>query len=569
MFENVEGRFLPPDEHRPLLCFGAPWFQYAHNRKSLNLAHEIIDRSLALYGPQRPAIYDDNTGRTWTYGELNAAVNRLGNAFRRLGVQPGERVIMRFGERPEAAISQLAVWKVGAIAVPTSVLDSARELSSIAADTEARWLVCEAANFAEVEKALAQPNCLSGVIVAGGASAAAGSYLSFAKLIADESESLEPYPTRALDAAIIGYTGGTTGHPKGCIHTHAGYLAISDLNAIYRGVSHTDVLLCHAPLGHAFGNGEKIAIPLRWGAATVYRERPSAEDMWRLLGRYRVTAMAGIATMYRMMARVEGELPPDLKLRSALSTGEMLDEAGAARWSKMAGVELRNVVGMVPMAHIFLESNDLNARRVAPGLSVGMPMAGYEAKVVALDSLTELEPGETGRLAVRGPTGITYWTNKHPGIRERATRDVIGGWSLLDDAYRRDEDGWLYITGRLDDMIVTAGRQISAVEVETVLLSHPGVREAAVFAAPDPIRGQVVAACVVPAPQVTPSDDFKAELQRYCKENLAAYKYPRQIQFAASLPRDEVGKLRRRLLKEAFGTSSAAAAEPRPTVKVT
>ena len=208
------------------------------------------------------------------------------------------------------------------------------------------------------------------------------------------------------------------------------------------------------------------------------------------------------------------------------------------------------------MRHLFIDSY-LFGRKVAPQLSVGRPLPGYEARLVdPLTGETIFDPEQPGRLAVRGPTGITYWVHRHTGIQQRAEQDLRDGWSLLDDAYLWDQDGWLWFHTRLDDMIVTGGRQVAPSEVEDVLTRHAAVAEAAVVGLPDSIRGQAVTAVVVLRSGAIPSPALVAELQEFCKNQMALYKYPRRIEFMAELPKDRVGKLQRRILREQL-TSSA------------
>lgn len=559
MFENVAPRFLPEPEHRPELTFGYGALQFVHYRRHFNAGEELLDGTIRRLGADRPAIHEPARDRTWTYGELLGAVNRLGNGLLRLGVQPGDRVLLRIPDVAEMAVAQLAVWKIGAIVVPTSVLERAREIAFMVNDTEATTIVADAEYLDEVRKARIEMPGVRNVIAIPDAGDAVGA----ASLMADASEVLSMYPTRPLDASGIYYTGGTTGHPKGCLHTHASEVCLADLNAACRAAGPDDVFLTHAPIGHAFGNGEKINFPLRLGASVVYAQRLGAREMFELATRYRATILAGAATMYRMMLREEPapiSRYPQLSVRNALSSGEILDQETQAQWQEVLGFPLRNTVGMTPIRHIFIDSG-WNGEKVAPGLAVGAPMPGYEARLVDVLTGQPAEPGEPGRLALRGPSGITYWTNRHPFIRERAASDVQNGWSLLDDAYARDEDGWLWFQTRLDDMIVTGGRQVAAPEVEAVLREHPAVAEVAVVPAPDDIRGQVVMAYVVLGAGWEPGPGTVLELQEFGKREMAGYKYPRRIDFLDELPRDPVGKIQRRKLRDLATRGSLAKAE--------
>jgi 2-aminobenzoate-CoA ligase len=556
LFGNVPRRFLPEQAHLPLLSFGAPALSYAWSGRPLNACAALLDRTIARFGPDRPALIGFGPGGAvrWTYGEVLERVSRTAAGLAATGVRPGDRVLLRMPDSPETVVVQLAVWRLGGIVVPSSVLEAAGEVTFMANDTEAVAVVCSSAHADELEKALPSTPTVRHVIgwpepVAGGP--------TLDQIAAGRPGEFAPHPTMPFDAAGIYYTGGTTGLPKGCLHTHVAEVALADLNNAARGAGPDSVFLTHAPIGHAFGNGEKVNFPLRAGGTAVVLDRPGPADMWSALTEFGVTAMAGAATMYRMM--LADPPPPEvterLSLTSALSSGEVLDPTAQDRWDSLMPVPLRNAVGMTPMRHLFIDSNIAGAK-AAPGLSVGAPLPGYEARLLGPDGGIAA-PGEPGRLAVRGPSGITYWINQHPAAVERSRQDVLDGWSLLDDAYLRDDDGWLWFHGRLDDMIVTGGRQIAPIEVERALSSHPAVAEVCVVPAPDPVRGQVVTAVVVPAEGATAGPELAARLQAHVKDSIASYKYPRRVEFVAQLPKDGVGKIQRRRLRERLQSGTA------------
>lgn len=559
LFGNVPSRFLPEPPHLPLLTFGAPALSYVWSPRPLNACAALLDDTIARLGPERTALIGVHASGhvTWTYGDLLRRVTRTAAGLVAIGVRPGDRVLIRMPDVPEAVVVQLAVWRLGGIVVPSSVLEAAAELTFMLNDTEAAAVVCSSAHAAELEKALPATPTVRHVVGWPG-SVAGGPTLD---LIGEgRPESFDPHPTRPLDASGIYYTGGTTGLPKGCLHTHASEVALADLNNAARGAGEDAVFLTHAPIGHAFGNGEKINFPLRAGGTVVLLDRPGPADMWAALTTFGVTTMAGAATMYRMMLAdpPAPAVTAKLALTSALSSGEVLDPTAQEKWDALMPVPLRNAVGMTPMRHLFIDSNVAGAKS-APGLSVGAPLPAYEARLVGPDG-GMAAPGEPGRLAVRGPSGITYWINKHPAARQRSQQDVVEGWSLLDDAYFRDDDGWLWFHGRLDDMIVTGGRQVAPIEVERALSSHPAVAEVCVVPAPDPLRGQVVTAVVVVNGTATAGPELAAELQRYVKDAIASYKYPRRIEFVDRLPKDAVGKIQRRRLREQLQAETGATA---------
>lgn len=548
VFENVERRFLPDPRHVPLFTFGAPQLHGIWSGRPLNASEQFLDATIATWGPGRLAILTvgRDGAQRWTYGRLLRDVSRLSAGLIAAGVRPGDRVLLRLPDVPQAAVAQLAVWRIGALVVPSSILETARELTFMLNDTEASTVICDSGYAEELTKALPRTPHVRRVVgwpapVAGGP--------SLDSLGAGQPDYIRPHPSRPFDASGIYYTGGTTGLPKGCMHTHAAEVAVADLNAWARGATQDSVFFTHAPIGHAFGNGEKINFPFRLGAAVVYVNRPTPEEMWSALAEHRVTTLAAAATMYRMMLAVApgADVTGRLALTSAVSSGEVLDGPTFERWSELGRCPVRNTVGMTPMRHLFIESN-IAGVKAAPGLSVGAPLPGYEARILTEDR--GAGTGEPGRLAVRGPSGITYWINQHPGVEDRASQDVQDGWSLLDDAYLRDEHGWLWFHGRLDDMIVTGGRQVAPIEVEGVLCTHPDVAEACVVPAPDPIRGQAVTAFVRLRDGARPGPGLAAQLQAHAKASMAGYKYPRRVEFLAELPKDAVGKIQRRRLRE-------------------
>lgn len=553
MFSNIDSKFLPPPEHQAGLTFTGE-LEWLVSTPVLNACTALLDDTIAAHGEDGRAyvhVRADRSVEHWSYGRLSRAVHQLAGGLRALGVSPGTRVLTRFSEVPWAAVAQLAIWRVGAIAVPSAAVEAAREIAYMINDTLAEVVICESESSGEVVAALA--SCPSVRTVIGWPEAVGSFEHTIESVSSGQPATCEAEPTAPLDGSGIYYTGGTTGRPKGCVHTHAGEVAVAVLNGSARRLGPDSVLLCHAPLGHAFGNGEKINFPLKAGASAVLVTRPSPPEMWSLIADHGVTTVAGAATMYRMMLQVcpdPRKSYPGIDLRNALSSGEILDSRTYDRWAGTVGTVLRNCVGMTPMRHLFIDSM-ADGVKVAPGLSVGLPLPGYEHRLVDPEGcpLDRFDKGP-GRLAVRGPTGTTYWTNENPTLQQRAALDVQEGWSLLDDAYTTDEDGWLWFFGRLDDMIVTGGRQVAPVEVEEILGSHPAVSEVAVVGAPDDLRGQVVTAFVTPAPGVDPGPQLEAELKDYAKSRMAGYKYPRQIRFVTSLPKDGVGKVQRRKLRD-------------------
>jgi len=300
-----------------------------------------------------------------------------------------------------------------------------------------------------------------------------------------------------------------------------------------------DVFIGTPPLAFTFGLGGLLLFPLRVGATAILLERYTPQSLLQAIEKYGATICFTAPTFYRQMAQYASA--HDLSsLRQCVSAGEALPVATRDLWRAASGLELVDGIGTTEMLHIFIASS---SDQVRPG-ATGKPVPGYTACVV--DELGQpLPAGTVGRLAVKGPTGCRYLSDS------RQTEQVINGWNLTGDAYEMDSDGYFWPHGRIDDMIVSAGYNIAAIEIENALLEHPAVAECAVVGATDIERGQVVKAIVVVRPGLVASDALGRELQEFVKRTIAPYKYPRLIEFREALPRTDSGKLQRFRLKDA------------------
>jgi 2-aminobenzoate-CoA ligase len=550
MYENVPQQFLP--DKLPDLSFGHPDIDYVHNTEVLNATHELLERGIEeqAWG-DRPVVRRHEEGDVVTYDELSNMVNRFAAGLRELGVEPGDRVLWRFDEVIEAFVTAHAVWKVGAINVPSALAERAREMTFFIEDTEPRFLIATSRDFEPAAQALEETEFVEEVIVAG-AEDIKGDYLEFHELLGAHEPFEGHADTAPLDVATIYYTGGTTGRPKGCVHSHATEVIGADTEAgDGRNYTTEDVFFTPAPLGHTWGCGEKMTLPLRFGASTVLADRPTPAEFLEIMEDHEVTVFAGAPTMLRMMMNHADVPAADLSsLRLCIMAGEVLDPETAGRWTEQSGIEPFNGFGMTPL-RIFVATSYRDSEPVAEPPAIGRPHAGYEVKIVDIeDPTTEVGREESGRLAVRGPTGICYWNNAHPQMPYRMEDDLQDGWSLVDDAFRMDEDGNLFFISRLDNMIVSGGRQIAGPEVEEVLAEHEAVAEVAVVGSPDEERGEVVKAFIVTDEAYEPDDDLVGELKTYAKNQMAVYKYPRVIEFIDEMPKDDVGKIQRKDLRD-------------------
>jgi 2-aminobenzoate-CoA ligase len=556
MFDNVPEEFVPATDWQPDLSFPMPEHHPVHNSDTLNATEEILEHPIEANGwADETAIVHVNENRSYTYDDVRSSANQFGNALRSLGVAAGDRILWRGDERYETLVHNFAIWKIGAIATPSTQTQIHREIGYMLRDVEASIAIGQPESMEEIYRAAAETATVEHVIGTPTAANVPDDVELDAKvhdyetLITDASTKLDAADTAPLDVANICYTGGTTGKPKGCIWSHASVVSNCALTERDRALTPDDRVMTHAPVGHAFGMEERTMFPWHGGATQIIKRSPAPGDLLSVLDEYDVTKFVGVPTMWRLMLDQENANDYDLSsLEWVGLSGETTDRETFDRITEYLGFEPCNLVGMTPMGKFFIISHEGDQKR-APETSVGRPAPGYEAKVVDEDG-EQVARGELGRLAVRGPTGIAYWQNEHPGVVDRQHEDTLDGWSLLDDIYRKDDNGWLWFKTRLDNMIVSGGRQIAAPEVEEVLNDHPAVAESAVVGKPDETRGEIVKAFVTLAPDATPDDEIVTELQNHAKTAMAKYKYPREIEFREELPKDEVGKLQRAELRD-------------------
>jgi 2-aminobenzoate-CoA ligase len=442
------------------------------------------------------------------------------------GLVPGNRVLLHGPNSPELIACWLGILLAGGVVVATMPLLRAGELAKVIGKAQVSHALVDARVGEEVRSAAEAGPVLRSVREYGPESfPAAGGF--------------EAVETSADDVAIIAFTSGTTGQPKGCVHLHRDLLATCDtFSAKVLRPTEDDVFTATPPVAFTFGLGVNVLFPMRAGAATVPIAKPSLDAVVDAIERHSITTLSTAPTMYRAMLR-EADLSRVSSLRACVSAGEPLPAAVAEAWTERTGVRIIDGIGSTEMLHIFIGSRAEESR---PG-SVGRPVPGYEAAVVD-ESMHPVAPGEVGRLAVRGPTGCRYLDD------DRQSVYVVDGWNLTGDAFRVDEDGYFWFAARNDDLIVSAGYNVSPLEVEGALLQHDAVAECAAVASPDEERGHVVKAFVVVSDGVAAGDELVVELQQHVKARIAPYKYPRRIEFVDALPRTLTGKLQRAVLRK-------------------
>jgi 2-aminobenzoate-CoA ligase len=543
-FDTFARDNLPPRALWPEFSFDLPELRYPTR---LNCATELLDRAIERGLHDRPVFYAPN--ERWTYGQLLERANRIARVLRDdFRLVPGNRVLLRAANNPMLVACWFAVLKAGGIAVTTMPLLRARELAVILEKAQIGLALCDQRLGDELEQARARvPVCERVCYFDGsGQPGAAAGLEQRMRRAAPEFANVE---TAADDVALIAFTSGTTGKPKGTMHFHRDVMAICDCfpRSTLRPAA-TDVFIGSPPIGFTFGLGGLVTFPMRFGASAVLLETAPPDVLLQAIEEFRTSICFTSPTAYRMMLAKTDAC--DLSsLNKCVSAGEPLPLPTFEAWHRRTGLRIIDGIGATEMLHIFISAA---GEAIRPG-ATGRPIPGYQAMVVD-DAMRQLAPGEVGRLAVRGPTGCRYLAD------ERQSEYVRNGWNLTGDAYRVDEDGYFWFQARTDDMIISAGYNIAGPEVEDALLEHEAVAECAVVGAPDPVRGQIVQAFVVPRPGIVGTDPLRKELQDFVKQRIAAYKYPREVEFLDALPRTETGKVQRYRLRQMAAERAAAPA---------
>jgi 2-aminobenzoate-CoA ligase len=522
---------LPPRDEWPEFVFDLPELVFPER---LNAAAELLDRAVFEQGwGERTAIR--SAREPLTYRELLERANRIARVLTEdLGLVPGNRVLLHGPNNAGTAAAWFGIVKAGGIVVATMPLLRARELATILEISQASHALVDAAVAAELDLARPEAPALRSVVYFHHDGPA-----SLEARCEGKSADFPNVDTSAEDVAILAFTSGTTGKPKGTMHFHRDLLAACRCFPphVLRPTPE-DVFCGTPPLAFTFGLGGLLLFPLAIGATTVLVEKLTPELLLETIDRSRATVCVTAPTFYRMMAAI----PPkhDLSsLRKCVSAGEALPVPTREAWQAKTGLVILDGIGSTELLHMFISHTE---EEVRPG-ATGKPIPGYRARVV--DDHGEPVPvGTVGRLAVQGPTGCRYLADP------RQSQYVQNGWNFTGDAYKVDEDGYFHYQARTDDMIISAGYNIAGPEVEDVLLAHPAVAECGVVGLPDAERGQVVAAFVVLRQRHEAGPERTRELQEWVKARIAPYKYPRLVHYRASLPRTLTGKLQRFHLRE-------------------
>jgi acetyl-CoA synthetase len=475
--------------------------------------------------------------------------NRFADSLCRLGVRRSDRVFLRLPNRPEFYIAALAVAKLGGVFIPSSTQFREAEVRYRLIDSEAVAAITTPALVDVIDRVRGDCPTLRHVIATSDEDGATGDQLDFTRLIEEGSEALQPAATRHDDLAFIAYTSGTTGDPKGVVHLQRYPIAYESLVRYWHDFQPDDVVACPSELGWLLPVACTFLYALAHGLTVVLFDpqggKFDAERWFALIQKYRISNFTAPPTTYRMlMAAADVGRHYDLSSwRHGVSAGEPLPADTLEAIRRHFGFTPLDGIGMTEcMVYCF----NMVGAALYPG-SCGRPGPGTVIELLD-DDLQPVAPGQEGVLCVRRDT--------HPGMMQEywrkpeQTADLFRGpWYYSGDVLSRDDNGYYWFKGRNDDVIKASGYRISPFEVESCLVCHPAVLEAAAVESPDPIRGMVIKAFLVLRPGFEPSEVLSREIQEFAKTHMAGYKYPRKVEFVTILPKTTSGKIKRKELR--------------------
>jgi long-chain acyl-CoA synthetase len=499
---------------------------------------DILPAAAARFGDKVALI---TSTRTLTFSELDDLSDRVAAALAARGIRPGQPVSLYAQNRWEWVVAYHGVLKAGAVVNPVNVMLTPEELAFVLRDCGAGAVFTSAEQAPRVLELTRELPELNTVVSFGEVAGA----VSFAELLMADG----PRPQVDVDPAApstIGYTSGTTGHPKGAVQSHRAVLLNCALTATMHGRTQDDVVVTPLPAPHVYGNvvinGTFLA-----GGTVVLMERFAPGEALRLIGEHRATMFEGVPAMYAMMLAEPGLADADLtSLTRCTVGGQTIPTSTIERWQQRSGAPLIELWGMTEISGLGT-THALHAPPV-PG-SIGVSLPGVEVRIADLGDVgRDAAPGEPGELMVRGPIVMIGYHGSPEATAETIEPD---GWLHTGDIALMDETGHVFVVDRRKDMIITGGYNVYPAEIERVLAMHPAVAMVAAGPIPDPIKGELACAYVVLAEGASTTEE---ELISYAGEHLAAYKRPRAVRFVASLPATSTGKIMRRELIKQFHT---------------
>ncbi|OLC23281.1 MAG: AMP-dependent synthetase [Chloroflexi bacterium 13_1_40CM_3_65_12] len=511
-----------------------------------NLGVDCSDRQL----PSSPALIHeklDGAVESYSFGDLAQLSNRFANALRSNGIGLGDRVAIVLPQLPATVIAHLAVYKLGGIAVPMSTLFGPDAFEMRLRDSGTKLIVTDEATLPRIEEIADHLPDLRRFVLTSGVAGARPS-MTMERMLSDASPQLKAVRTKSEDPALLIYTSGTTGGPKGALHGHRmlfGHLPGFELSHDFFPQA-DDLFWTPADWAWIGGLMDALFPALHHGRCTFSLESSGAFDPERALSRMAKHAVRNTflpPTALKMMRQGDARPARDLRLRTIMSGGEALGEEMLDWVRERLGVTVNEIYGQTECNYVV--GNSWNLYPVKPG-SMGRGYPGHRVAVVD-EQGKSAGSNKLGEIAVKRPDPVMflgYWQNP------KATKDkYLGEWLLTGDLARADDDGYLYFAGRKDDVINSAGYRIGPTEIESTLIKHPAVAMAAVIGVPDKIRGEVVKAYITTKHGVEGSGALATEIQAFVKTRLAAYEYPREVEFIDQMPLTTTGKIRRNELR--------------------
>jgi acyl-coenzyme A synthetase/AMP-(fatty) acid ligase len=513
-----------------------------------NFAVDVVDRwgedaqKLAMLW-----VNEQGDERRLTFRDFTARSNRVGNALRTMGIRKGERILIMLPRLPEWWDAVLGIMKIGAISMPGTTLLTPKDVAYRLQAADAVAVITDDEGASKVDQVASEcPTLRLKIVVA----AEREGWVSYARAVASAPAALKPEPTRGDESMMIYFTSGTVGYPKMVLHTHVSYpLGHVITGKYWLDLKPTDLHWNLSDTGWAKAAYSNLFGPWIMGAALFTfdgRGRFDARQTLELLERYPISTFCAPPTAYRLLVLEDLRHYRLASLRHCIGAGEPLNPEVIEAWQRGTGQTIRDGYGQTETVILVANFPPLP---VKPG-SMGKPSPGLTIDVVD-DTGREVPAGTEGDIAVKvapmRPVGLfkEYWRNP-----EATSTCLRGDWYITGDRAIRDGDGYLWFVGRSDDVIISAGYRIGPFEVESALVEHPSVAEAAVVASPDEIRGEIVKAFVILAPGHQPSEQLVQDLQEHVKRVTAPYKYPREIEFTTELPKTISGKIRRVELRQ-------------------
>jgi benzoate-CoA ligase len=502
-----------------------------------NFARHLLDLNSGR--AHKTALIDDQG--SLSYGQLTDQVRRFAGALTALGVRREERVLLLMHDSSDWVVAFLGALHAGVVPVAVNTLLTAQDYAYMLANSRAQAVLVSAALLPTLQSALsAKPNEVRHLVVSRASEALPEGAHDFARLVAD-SEPAPPADTHGDEPAFWLYSSGSTGAPKGAVHTQANLYWTAELyGKAVLGLREDDLVFSAAKLFFAYGLGNALSFPLSVGASVLLMaERPTPQACFKRFTDRKPTVFYGAPTGYGgMLASPDLPKKSEVALRLCSSAGEALPQDIGQRWTRHFGVEIIDGIGSTEMLHVFLSNRPGDVRYG----TTGKPVPGYQIELRGEDG-QQVPDGEIGDLYIQGPSAaLMYWNN-----RDKSRDTFQGGWTKAGDKYTRDADGYCTYAGRNDDMLKVSGIYVSPFEVEATLVQHPAVLEAAVIGKQDADGLTKTKAFVVLKAGAAATE---AEVQAFVKEKLAPYKYPRFIEFLPELPKTATGKIQRFRLRE-------------------